>query len=106
MAISIIITIEYVQVPEVDFGITSQVTGERPGQLYAYRVNNSAAYLGTRDNLTFGASIGIKMVANGMYICDAQNDNENAAASLTVNVIRKFHHNILLRELNLFCLNL
>ena len=85
------IPLVYVNIPEVNLGTSSQVYGEEPGQLYAYRVSNNAAYLGTRDNETLGASVGIKMmVGSGMYRCYAQNGNENADAILTVYVRCKF----------------
>ena len=87
--------LEYVNIPEVDLGISSQVSGEKPGQLYAYRVNNSAAYLGTRDDTTLGASVGIKMmVGSGIYRCYAQNENGNKTVFLIVNVRSKFNYRI------------
>lgn len=67
-----------------------QVSGERSGQLYSYRINSSVAILGTRNEREFGASIGIGIVARGTYICIAQNGNENNNVSLEVIVSSKF----------------
>lgn len=75
----------------MEFGTPSQVQGERAGQLYAYRINTSAVVLSTRDNVTLGAAVGIKTVANGMYRCDARNDNENRTVFLKVNVTCKLN---------------
>ena len=79
-----------VDVPEVPYQQNenasdfSQVPMERSGQLYAYRVNSSAVFLGTRTAEEFGAAIGIKPVANGNYICTARNRNESASLSIAV----------------------
>lgn len=70
--------------------IFRQVSGERSGQLYSYRINSSVAILGTRNEREFGASIGIGIVASGTYICIAQNGNENNNVSLEVIVSSKF----------------
>lgn len=67
----------------------SQVSMERSGQLYAYRVNSSAVYLGTRNARELGAAIGIKPVASGKYVCIAENSNETDSVNLTVAVISK-----------------
>ncbi len=63
---------------------------ERSGQLYAYRVNSSAVYLGTRNTAELGAAIGIGMIAGGMYVCVARNGNANRSVSITVEVKRKY----------------
>ena len=68
----------------------SQVPMEKSGQLYAYRINSSVVYLGTRDSAEFGASIGIKAIANGTYTCIVRNINENASQSITVAVLSKY----------------
>lgn len=68
----------------------SQVSGEISGQLYAYRVNSSAVYLGTRNAKEFGAAIGIGIVASGTYSCSAQNLNEVRSQNITVIVQCKF----------------
>lgn len=68
----------------------SQVSGEISGQLYAYRVNSSAVYLGTRNAKELGAEIGIGIVAKGTYNCSAQNINEVSSKNITVNVQCKF----------------
>lgn len=79
-------------VPEVPFQRNengsgfSQVSMEQSGQLYAYRVNSSAVYLGTRNAAEFGAAIGIGVIADGTYTCIAQNRNESASVNLTVTV--------------------
>ena len=81
-----------VAVPEVEFQVTenmlgfSQVPMEQSGQLYAYRVNPSSAYLGTRRAEEFGAAIGIGLNAGGEYMCIARNRNENASVTLEVDV--------------------
>ena len=64
----------------------SVVPNEQVGQLYAYRINDSAVVLGTRRASTFGASIGIGSVANGTYRCRAQNDNANSESVININV--------------------
>ena len=40
--------------------------------------------------MTFGASVGIRMLASGMYRCDAQNGNASRSASLTVSVLCEY----------------
>lgn len=62
----------------------SVVPGEQVGQLYAYRINNSAVVLGTRKAGTFGASIGIGSVAQGRYQCHAENVNANSNVEITI----------------------
>ena len=77
----------------------SVVPNEQVGQLYAYRINDSAVVLGTRRASTFGASIGIGSVANGTYWCLAQNDNANSQSIITVSTKSKlftFHVVLLL----------
>ena len=66
------------------------VPNEQVGQLYAYRINDSAVVLGTRRASTFGASIGIGSVANGTYRCLAENDNAKSESSVTISVLSKF----------------
>lgn len=79
-------------VPEVPFQRNenasgfSQVSMEQSGQLYAYRVNSSSVYLGTRNAGEFGAAIGVGVIANGSYMCIAQNRNESASVNLAVTV--------------------
>ncbi len=67
----------------------SVVPNEQVGQLYAYRINDSAVVLGTRRASTFGASIGIGSVASGTYQCLAENDNANSQSIINVNVTSK-----------------
>ena len=67
----------------------SVVTNEQVGQLYAYRINDSAVVLGTRRASTFGVSIGIGSVANGTYRCFAENDNANDQRIISINVTSK-----------------
>ena len=59
---------------------------ELPGQLYAYRYDDTRLALGTRRQDVFGAAIGIEVIANGSYQCFASNGNANAAAMLDINV--------------------
>ena len=66
------------------------VPNEQVGQLYAYRINDSAVVLGTRRASTFGASIGIGSLANGTYRCLAENDNTNSQRIITVSTASKF----------------
>ena len=66
------------------------VPNEQVGQLYAYRINDSAVVLGTRRASTFGASIGIGSLANGAYRCLAENDNTNSQRIVTVSTASKF----------------
>lgn len=65
----------------------SVVADEQVGQLYAYRINSSAVVLGTRRASTFGASIGIESVADGIYQCLAENTNAVNDTSITVDSI-------------------
>ena len=65
------------------------VPNEQVGQLYAYRINNSAVVLGTRRASTFGASIGIGTVASGTYRCLAKNANANSQNLTTISVSSK-----------------
>ena len=67
-------------------GEFQQVLGEISGQLYAYRVNSSAVYLGTRNAAELGAAIGIGMSAGGMYVCVARNGNADKRVVITVTV--------------------
>ena len=67
------------------------VPNEQVGQLYAYRINDSAVVLGTRRASTFGASIGIGSVASGTYRCLAENDNANSQDVININVTSKLH---------------
>ena len=62
------------------------VPGEESGQLYVYRVNSSVAYLGTRREDELGVAIGIGQIADGMYQCFAENINETAVITITVDV--------------------
>ena len=65
------------------------VPNEQVGQLYAYRINDSAVVLGTRRASTFGASIGIGSIASGTYQCVAENYNANSESSVTISVPSK-----------------
>ena len=67
----------------------SVVPNEQVGQLYAYRINDSAVVLGTREASTFGASIGIESVADGTYQCRAENANANSDSRITISVPSK-----------------
>ena len=67
----------------------SVIADEQVGQLYAYRINNSAVVLGTRRSSTFGASIGIGSVAQGKYKCIAENENANRELDITVSLLSK-----------------
>ena len=78
--------------PMNDDMLFSVVPNEQVGQLYAYRINNSAVVLGTRRASTFGASIGIGLVANGMYRCLAENDNANSQRTININVTSMIHY--------------
>ena len=62
------------------------VPNEQVGQLYAYRINDSAVVLGTRRASTFGASIGIGAVASGTYRCIAENDNAESESDVIISV--------------------
>ena len=70
--------------------VFSVVPNEQIGQLYAYRINDSAVVLGTRRASTFGASIGIGSVASGTYWCLAENDNANSQRIITLYINSKF----------------
>ena len=62
---------------------------EDVGQLYSYRLNSSAAVLGTRRWQPFRGqevAIGVQQAGNGMYICEAANANERSMHSVTVTV--------------------
>ena len=75
--------------PIMNEDVFSVVPNEQVGQLYAYRINDSAVVLGTRRASTFGASIGIGSVASGTYRCLAENDNANSESIITINVTSK-----------------
>ena len=81
---------EYENVPEVEKYLTGQIFDERAGQLYAYRLNESAVILGTRDNETLGSPVGIKSVADGSYECLIQNPNAIETKLLTISVTGMF----------------
>ena len=63
---------------------------EAAGQLYAYRLNDSAAVLRTREWQPFGSSpiaaIGLQEAGNGTYICAAENANEVSNRTVTIRV--------------------
>lgn len=61
--------------------------GETPGQVYAYRYNDTRVVLGTRRLDVFGAAVGIKVIANGSYQCFASNANETEISALDIIVI-------------------
>ena len=67
----------------------SVLPNEQVGQLYAYRINDSAVILGTRRASVFGASVGIGPVANGDYRCLAENDNTNNILTISIDVTSK-----------------
>jgi hypothetical protein len=82
-----------VKVPEVPIQRNdSMVPMEESGQLYAYRANSNSVYLGTRTAHELGAAIGIGSIANGTYICIAENRNESANVTLDVAVESKPWH--------------
>ncbi len=68
----------------------SEAVGETSGQLYAYRVNSSAVYLGTRNAAELGASIGIGVNGGGTYVCVAQNGNADKNVTIVVEVLCKY----------------
>lgn len=85
--------VSYQDIEEIEsqrFGNTSgeirQVLEETSGQLYSYRVNSSAAYLGTRNVAELGAAIGIGSGAAGVYVCVARNGNADKNVTITVAV--------------------
>ena len=60
---------------------------EQVGQLYAYRLNNSAVVLRTRESYDMMGQripIGIKQVAHGMYQCEAKNANLNVIKDVMI----------------------
>ena len=64
-------------------------SAEDVGQLYSYRLNTSAAVLGTRKWQPFRGqevAIGVQQVGSGMYICEAANANERSVHSVTITV--------------------
>ena len=67
----------------------SVLPDEQVGQLYAYRINDSAVVLGTRRASVFGASVGIGAVASGEYQCLAENDNANNILTISIDVTSK-----------------
>ena len=64
----------------------SVIPDEQVGQLYAYRINNSAVVLGTRRTSSFGASIGIELVAQGKYRCIAENSLAKSEVIITISL--------------------
>ena len=64
----------------------SVVADEQVGQLYAYRINDSAVVLGTRSARSFGASIGIESIAAGDYQCLAANVNARNIFTISISV--------------------
>jgi len=73
--------------------LTTELTFPQPeesGQLYAYRLNGSAAVLRTREWRPFGtsqiAAIGLQEAGNGMYICVAENANEISSQTVIIGV--------------------
>ena len=67
----------------------SVIPDEQVGQLYAYRINNSAVVLGTRRSSTFGASIGIGSVAQGIYQCMAKNAHAKNDLVISISVLSR-----------------
>ena len=69
-----------------EFPLTEDV-----GQLYSYRLNSSAAVLGTRRwQLSSGqnVTIGVQQAGNGMYMCLAANANERSMQTVTITVLQ------------------
>ena len=67
----------------------SAVPYEQVGQLYAYRINDSAVILGTRRANSLGASIGIGSIAQGIYQCLAENANAKSEKEINISVLSK-----------------
>ena len=64
-------------------------SAEDVGQLYSYRLNTSAAVLGTRRWQPFRGqevAIGVQQEGSGMYICEAANASEKSVHSVTITV--------------------
>ena len=73
--------------------VTTQLTfpsDETVGQLYAYRLNDSASILRTREWRPFGlsqvAAIGLQGAGDVMYICVAENANEVSDQTVSIRV--------------------
>ena len=62
------------------------------GQLYAYRINNSAVVLRTRETfyLDQRIPIGISQVAKGEYTCTARNANEMDEVSVNIDIVGEY----------------
>ena len=76
-------TIEQIT-PSFEFPLTENV-----GQLYSYRLNSSAAVLGTRRWQPFSGqnvTIGVQQAGNGKYMCLAANANERSMRTVTITV--------------------
>ena len=59
---------------------------EEPGQLYAYRYNNTKVVLGSRKKEIFGAAVGVSMNSKGKYKCVAINDYEREEFDLEIGI--------------------
>jgi len=70
--------------------LTTELPTEVAGQLYAYRLNDSAAVLRTREWQPFRSSeiaaIGLQEAGDGIYICAAENANEVSNRTVTIRV--------------------
>ncbi len=82
--------IGYEDILEVERDVPTKLPTEKAGQLYAYRLNESAVILGTRDNATLGARVGVSLEANGHYECLTKNINETEIIHVNISVERKF----------------
>ena len=83
-----------------EFPLTEDV-----GQLYSYRLNSSAAVLGTRRwQLSSGqnVTIGVQQTGNGMYLCLAANANEESMRTVTITVLQgtEIHCSCVRRSIN------
>ena len=80
-----------------DIADFTELSSESVGQLYAYRYSNTSVVLGTRSasgligdsNEVVQMAIGLSAVADGMYVCVAENfphRNKSGISSITVNI--------------------
>ena len=80
-----------------DIADFTELSSESVGQLYAYRYSNTSVVLGTRSasgligdsNEVVQMAIGLSAVADGMYVCVAENfphRNNSGTSSITVNI--------------------
>ena len=69
--------------------MSSNITTQIAGEVYAYRTNETFVTLGTRSREVFGTAIGIGVVSSGRYMCVATNERVEESRIVDIGVESK-----------------